>query len=94
LLIVWILSSTIEVNTNDQGDEDHLPTLTRRDLWRVGAVSIVDGRCCPWRANRPCGYNNADMRARRRLRHLLNLSGSPSQMDTFAVKEGMDAPPI
>src|SRR5947208_15610245 len=72
----------------------HLPTLTRRDLWRVGTVSIVGHSLAPL-MNQPL---NASAAARVEPRGgaeciiFLNLVGSPSQMDTFDVKEGKWTP--
>src|SRR5882724_700404 len=72
----------------------HLPMLTRRDFWRVGAVSIVGRSLLP--LYKPPLYARAESRVQPRggakCVIFLNLVGSPSQMDTFDVKEGRWTP--
>ncbi len=72
----------------------NFPTLTRRDLWRVGAVSVVGRALLPLVGT---GLNAAtDDKVKTRGSAdcviFLNLVGSPSQMDTFDVKEGSWTP--
>jgi hypothetical protein len=68
----------------------HLPVLTRRDLWRIGGVSIVGRALLPMIAGRlnAAGESNVQPRNTADCVIFLNLVGSPSQMDTFDVKEG------
>jgi len=76
----------------------YLPVLTRRDLWKVGAVSIVGRALLPLVGtglNAQTDYTSEKVRPRGTADTVifLNLVGSPSQMDTFDLKEGKWTPP-
>lgn len=67
----------------------HLPVLTRRDFWRVGAVSVVGRALLPMWEQRlnAAATERVQPRGTAECVIFLNLVGSPSQMDTFDVKE-------
>src|SRR6266481_5499412 len=71
-----------------------LPTLTRRELWRVGAVSIVGRSLLPLASPPAQAATTTQITPRGGADCVifLNLVGSPSQMDTFDVKEGKWTP--
>ena len=64
------------------------PVLSRRDLWRVGAVSITGAALGPLSSPmRAAAGSRATPRGGAECVIFLNLVGGPSQMDTFDVKE-------
>ncbi len=67
---------------------NHLPTLTRRDFWRVGAVSVTGAALAPMAGRlHAAGGARVEPRGGAECVIFLNLVGGPSQMDTFDVKE-------
>ena len=72
----------------------HLPVLTRRDFWRVGGVSIVGRALLPMVQQRlnAAATERVQPRETAECVVFLNLVGSPSQMDTFDVKEAKWTP--
>ncbi|MEX2263174.1 MAG: DUF1501 domain-containing protein [Bryobacteraceae bacterium] len=65
-----------------------LPLLTRRDFWRVGAVSITGGTLLPMAGRlNAAATSRVEPRGGAECIVFLNLVGGPSQMDTFDVKE-------
>ncbi len=77
-----------------QETKTDLPTLTRRDLWRVGAISIVGRSLLPLVSQPAHAATTTQVTPRGGADCVifLNLVGSPSQMDTFDVKEGKWTP--
>ena len=64
------------------------PPLTRRDFWRVGAVSITGAALGTTSAPlRAAAGERVEPRGGAECVIFLNLVGGPSQMDTFDVKE-------
>ena len=65
-----------------------LPMLTRRDFWRVGAVSVTGAALAPLAGPlRAAAGARVEPRGGAECVIFLNLVGGPSQMDTFDVKE-------
>ena len=66
----------------------YFPTLTRRELFRAGAVTVTGGALAPM--TRPVNAKSEESAAVRGGAEcviVVNLVGGPSQMDTFDVKE-------
>lgn len=64
------------------------PTLTRRQLFRAGAVTVTGGALTPMmRPLNAKSEGEAAVRGGAECVIVLNLVGGPSQMDTFDVKE-------
>src|SRR5260370_33181989 len=77
-----------------QATRTHLPAWTRRDLWHVGAVSIVGRSLLPLVSQPAHAATTTHVTPRGGADCVifLNLVGSPSQMDTLDVKEGKWTP--
>ncbi len=68
--------------------ETHFPTLTRRQLFQAGAVTVIGGALAPLaRPLDAASDGRADVRGGAECVVVVNLVGGPSQMDTFDVKE-------
>ncbi len=71
----------------------NIPTLTRRDALRLGALTITGFGLEPHVGLRPLkAQSRVKPRGSADCVIFLNLQGGPSQMDTFDVKEGKWAP--
>ena len=65
-----------------------IPRLTRREAFRLGALTVSGFRLLPFVAGNVQAAGTANPRASADCVIFLNLQGGPSQMDTFDVKEG------
>src|SRR5260370_35548269 len=67
----------------------HIPTLTRREAFRLGALTITGWGLAPMIAPRNLqAAGGVKPRGSADTVIFVNLLGGPSQMDTFDVKEG------
>src|SRR4051794_26236555 len=75
------------------GEHSVIPRLTRRDLLRIGAVTLNAGFLQPFaRPFQMQAAANVTPRGSADCVIYLNLVGGPSQMDTFDVKESKTTP--
>ncbi len=71
----------------------HFPTLTRRELFRSGLVTVTGGTLAPMQRSLDASAGGrANIRGGAECVVVLNLVGGPSQMDTFDVKEHPTTP--
>lgn len=69
-----------------------VPQLTRREAFRLGALSISGFHLLPFVAGNVHAQSKISPRSSADCVIFLNLQGGPSQMDTFDVKEGKWGP--
>jgi hypothetical protein len=73
---------------------DHLPRLTRRETFRVGAVTVGSYFLLPTlRPRQVLAKTRIEPRGGAEVCVFLMLKGGPSQLETFDVKEGPWTPP-
>src|SRR5258705_5621447 len=71
---------------------NHLPHLTRRELLRIGGLSLVGGFLNAFRSNNVWATERISPRATARQVLFVNLEGGMSQVDSLDAKENPSTP--
>jgi len=71
-----------------KNNERNIPTLTRRELLRVGGVSLIGGFLNPFRPLNVHAQQRVEPMGTARQALFINIDGGMSQIDTLDAKEG------